>query len=76
MTDVPPTPTAPPASRPDLTHCTRPIPPPCSYNIGQLAYLNAKRYNLSRIFFGGFFIRRVGSVAAPSPPPFAACAPC
>ncbi len=28
-----------------------------SYNIGQLAYLNAKRYNLKRIFFGGFFIR-------------------
>jgi type II pantothenate kinase len=28
-----------------------------SYNIGQLAYLNAKRYSLSRIFFGGFFIR-------------------
>ncbi|KDD75300.1 fumble, partial [Helicosporidium sp. ATCC 50920] len=28
-----------------------------SYNIGQLAYLNAKRYNLRRIFFGGFFIR-------------------
>ncbi|KAI3438596.1 hypothetical protein D9Q98_001020 [Chlorella vulgaris] len=28
-----------------------------SYNIGQLAYLNAKRYNLSRVFFGGFFIR-------------------
>ena len=28
-----------------------------SYNIGQLAYLNAKRYGLSRIFFGGFFIR-------------------
>jgi bifunctional damage-control phosphatase, subfamily II, fusion protein len=28
-----------------------------SYNIGQLAYLNAKRYNLSRILFGGFFIR-------------------
>ena len=28
-----------------------------AYNIGQLAYLNAKRYNLSRIFFGGFFIR-------------------
>ena len=28
-----------------------------SYNIGQLAYLNAKRYNLPRIFFGGFFIR-------------------
>ncbi|KAL4445797.1 hypothetical protein ABPG77_008996 [Micractinium sp. CCAP 211/92] len=28
-----------------------------SYNIGQLAYLNAKRYNLNRIFFGGFFIR-------------------
>lgn len=28
-----------------------------SYNIGQLAYLNAKRYGLSRIIFGGFFIR-------------------
>lgn len=28
-----------------------------SYNIGQLAYLNAKRYNLSKILFGGFFIR-------------------
>jgi len=28
-----------------------------SYNIGQLAYLNAKRFGLSRIFFGGFFIR-------------------
>lgn len=28
-----------------------------SYNIGQLAYLNAKRYGLQRIFFGGFFIR-------------------
>lgn len=28
-----------------------------SYNIGHLAYLNAKRYNLRRIFFGGFFIR-------------------
>lgn len=28
-----------------------------SYNIGQLAYLNAKRYDLPRIFFGGFFIR-------------------
>lgn len=28
-----------------------------SYNIGHLAYLNAKRYNLKRIFFGGFFIR-------------------
>ncbi len=28
-----------------------------SYNIGQLAYLNAKRYNLQRVFFGGFFIR-------------------
>jgi hypothetical protein len=28
-----------------------------SYNIGQLAYLNAMRYNLKRIFFGGFFIR-------------------
>lgn len=28
-----------------------------SYNIGQLAYLNAKRYGLRRIFFGGFFIR-------------------
>ena len=28
-----------------------------SYNIGQLAYLNAKRYNLPNIYFGGFFIR-------------------
>lgn len=28
-----------------------------SYNIGHLAYLNAKRYDLKRIFFGGFFIR-------------------
>ncbi|KAK9799347.1 hypothetical protein WJX73_008823 [Symbiochloris irregularis] len=28
-----------------------------SYNIGHLAYLNAKRYNLKRVFFGGFFIR-------------------
>jgi len=28
-----------------------------SYNIGQLAYLNAMRYNIKRIYFGGFFIR-------------------
>lgn len=28
-----------------------------SYNIGHLAYLNAKRYGLSRVLFGGFFIR-------------------
>ncbi len=28
-----------------------------SYNIGHLAYLNAKRYNLQRVFFGGFYIR-------------------
>lgn len=28
-----------------------------SYNIGHLAYLNAKRYGLQRVFFGGFFIR-------------------
>jgi hypothetical protein len=28
-----------------------------SYNIGQLAYLNALRYGIKRIFFGGFFIR-------------------
>ena len=28
-----------------------------SYNIGHLAYLNAKRYDLPRIFFGGFYIR-------------------
>ena len=28
-----------------------------SYNIGHLAYLNAKRFGLSRVFFGGFFIR-------------------
>lgn len=28
-----------------------------AYNIGQLAYLNAKRYGLKRVLFGGFFIR-------------------
>ena len=28
-----------------------------SYNIGHLAYLNAKRYGLQRVFFGGFYIR-------------------
>eukprot|EP00249_Psilotum_nudum_P020571 c27763_g1_i2 orf=375-1811(-) len=28
-----------------------------SYNIGQIAYLNALRYHIKRIFFGGFFIR-------------------
>ncbi|XP_078429206.1 pantothenate kinase 2 isoform X2 [Wolffia australiana] len=28
-----------------------------SYNIGQIAYLNALRYGLKKIFFGGFFIR-------------------
>ncbi|XP_057442944.1 pantothenate kinase 2-like isoform X2 [Lotus japonicus] len=28
-----------------------------SYNIGQVAYLNALRFKLKRIFFGGFFIR-------------------
>ena len=28
-----------------------------SYNIGQVAYLNALRYGLKRIFFSGFFIR-------------------
>jgi hypothetical protein len=28
-----------------------------SYNIGQLAYMNAKRFGLKRVFFGGFFIR-------------------
>ena len=28
-----------------------------AYNIGQLAYLNAMRYGIQRIFFGGFFIR-------------------
>lgn len=28
-----------------------------SYNIGHLAYLNAKRYGLPRVLFGGFFIR-------------------
>ncbi|XP_038982983.1 LOW QUALITY PROTEIN: pantothenate kinase 2-like [Phoenix dactylifera] len=27
-----------------------------SYNIGQISYLNALRYGLKRIFFGGFFI--------------------
>jgi len=28
-----------------------------SYNIGQLAFLNAQRYGVKRIYFGGFFIR-------------------
>lgn len=28
-----------------------------SYNIGQLAYMNALRFNLKRVLFGGFFIR-------------------
>ncbi|KAF8056112.1 pantothenate kinase 2 [Scenedesmus sp. PABB004] len=28
-----------------------------AYNIGQLAYMHAKRYALTRVFFGGFFIR-------------------
>lgn len=28
-----------------------------AYNIGQLAYMHAKRYGLTRVFFGGFFIR-------------------
>ncbi|RDX74078.1 Pantothenate kinase 2, partial [Mucuna pruriens] len=28
-----------------------------SYNIGQISYLNALRFRLKRIFFGGFFIR-------------------
>ncbi|KAI3932148.1 hypothetical protein MKW92_000284 [Papaver armeniacum] len=28
-----------------------------SYNIGHIAYLNAKIYGLKRIFFGGYFIR-------------------
>ncbi len=28
-----------------------------SYNIGQLAYLNAQKYGLQRIIFGGFFLR-------------------
>ncbi|KAB2609337.1 pantothenate kinase 2 [Pyrus ussuriensis x Pyrus communis] len=28
-----------------------------SYNIGQIAYLNALRFGLKRIYFGGFFIR-------------------
>uniref|UniRef100_A0ACD5YCV6 Uncharacterized protein n=1 Tax=Avena sativa TaxID=4498 RepID=A0ACD5YCV6_AVESA len=28
-----------------------------SYNIGQISYLNALRYGLKRILFGGFFIR-------------------
>jgi type II pantothenate kinase len=28
-----------------------------SNNIGQIAYLNALRFGLKRIFFGGFFIR-------------------
>ncbi|KAA1467766.1 fumble [Dentipellis sp. KUC8613] len=28
-----------------------------SNNIGQIAYMNAEKYNLQRIYFGGFFIR-------------------
>uniref|UniRef100_A0A7S0ZF09 Pantothenate kinase n=1 Tax=Timspurckia oligopyrenoides TaxID=708627 RepID=A0A7S0ZF09_9RHOD len=28
-----------------------------SYNIGQIAFLNAKRYNLQHVYFGGNFIR-------------------
>lgn len=28
-----------------------------AYNIGQLAYMNAMKYGLKRVFFGGFFIR-------------------
>ena len=28
-----------------------------AYNIGQLAYMHAKAYDLKRVFFGGFFIR-------------------
>lgn len=28
-----------------------------SNNIGQIAYLTAQRYNLKRIYFGGYFIR-------------------
>ncbi|PON35181.1 Type II pantothenate kinase [Parasponia andersonii] len=28
-----------------------------SYNIGQISYLNALRFGMKRIFFGGFFIR-------------------
>ncbi|XP_038685957.1 pantothenate kinase 2-like isoform X1 [Tripterygium wilfordii] len=28
-----------------------------SYNVGQVSYLNALRFGLKRIFFGGFFIR-------------------
>ena len=28
-----------------------------AYNIGQIAYLNALRHDLERVFFGGYFIR-------------------
>jgi type II pantothenate kinase len=28
-----------------------------AYNIGQLAYMHAKAAGLTRVFFGGFFIR-------------------
>ncbi|KAL1951339.1 hypothetical protein VTO73DRAFT_488 [Trametes versicolor] len=28
-----------------------------SNNIGQIAYMNAEKYNLDRIYFGGYFIR-------------------
>jgi type II pantothenate kinase len=33
-----------------------------SNNIGQIAYLNAQRHNISRIFFGGCFIRGHGKI--------------
>jgi pantothenate kinase len=53
-----------PSSRRLRTHATH-YPPDIamalcrmiSYNIGQLAYMNAKRFGLKRVFFGGFFIR-------------------
>ena len=28
-----------------------------SNNIGQIAYMNAEKYNIDKIYFGGFFIR-------------------
>ncbi|KZV39913.1 Pantothenate kinase, partial [Dorcoceras hygrometricum] len=35
----------------------RPLLRMISNNIGQIAYLNALRFGLKRIFFGGFFIQ-------------------
>lgn len=41
----------------DCDASSSPLSHLCSYNIGQLAFLNAKRYGLQRVVFGGFFLR-------------------